>query len=93
MLNVLDPAIHTNMHPRVWERAVRARFHFSEAETNCDRWYRTQKSSYTPIGEKRIDILEDKREEYFIQQDKLHAALASLVEYYQSRMSSFDLGQ
>ena len=86
------------MHPRVWERAVRARFHFSEAETNRDRWYRTQKSSYyARIGDKGIDILEDKREEfdkeYFLQRDKLHTALASLVEYHQSRMSCFDLGQ
>jgi len=86
------------MHSRTWERAVRARFHLSEAEINRDRWYRTQKSScYARIGDKGIDILEAKRgefdKEYFAQRDKLNTALTSLVEYHQSNMSSIDLGQ
>ncbi|KAL4074420.1 hypothetical protein V8B97DRAFT_1868667 [Scleroderma yunnanense] len=96
---VLDEKYDTfKEYVKTVERAVRARFHLHEAEINRDRWYRTQKSScYARIGDKGIDILEEKRaefdKEYFAQREKLHMAVGSLVEYHHSITSGIDLGQ
>ncbi|KAI6028412.1 hypothetical protein F5J12DRAFT_805261 [Pisolithus orientalis] len=83
---------------KTWERAVRAKFHLSEAELNRDRWFRTRKSPcYARIGDAGINILESKRaefdREYFGQREKLSLAVNALVDYQETVMSDFDLSQ